>query len=1202
MYLKNHHIPSFIIICIAVISLSDSSLSQGTLPSAKDIKEEIAEKMDCNHTYIRDGAMELAKEYPGIYNINQVCEIYDRLAGGGWDYDHDINVVDRINYANETLLLAMERNVLVVGDCEDFAILMASLIESIGGSARVTFAYISDENEVLLGGHAYAEVYLGKENDISVTKLIDWLKDYYDVDEINYDITTGEVWLKLDCRYRSRNHPGESYGPYLEEDEIVRTAIVFEPDVKRSPRIIPLIDPMNSEEGWSQKSSSASSIEISPVEVRSARGIKVNALEISYDLNESGWAVISKEIGPKDLSDIRGIKFSFKGDGEPNTIELRMMYVDGTTFVASWIGETDTDDKWTSHEVLWSQFDCLEPNDTCEYYRNGLEDPNNISEVKLIISNDPSEGDVPGRGTLVIDRVQGLMVISDTIWADMDKERQKNIALDLATKSEKIRDRHLSTSVLLAVESMRRYPRLEGDLALRRGLDLLPTTIATMHHNSSVWYVAFSPDGTKIATASDDNTSRIWDAATGNELAIFEHDDRVRHVAFSPDGTKLATASFDKTARIWDTATGKELARLEHNESVRHVAFSPNGATLATASFDDTARIWGATTGEELGRLVHEGSVDYVEFSPDGSKLATVSGDGTARIWDTTTVKELARLEHNWLCRVAFSPDGTKLATTGIGGGTELRIWDAATGKELARLRRHLGTVLYVEFSPDGSKLATASIDDTARIWHTTTGLELARIELDESVDYVKFSPDGEKLATVSGDYTAQIWDALTYKELLRLEHDESVNQIAFSPDGEKIITVSGDGMVRIWDAATDEEPARLEHSKSVPDVGFSSVKYVEFSPDGAKLATASYDYTARIWDAATGKEVARLEHSDGVLNVAFSPDSTTIATASLDGTARIWDALTGKKLAKLEHEFWWVNQVVFSPDGSKLATASFDGPVRIWNVSTGIELVKLEHYGSTNKVIVTILETTIYNGTMNQIVFSPDGTTLATASSDGTARIWGTSTGRELARFEHDGLLGEVNQVAFSPDGATLATASSDETARLWNISTGKELARFEHDGSVYAVAFNPDGATIATASSDAMARIWDVSTGTEIAKLEHDDRLVDQVEFNPDGTTLATVSSDKIVRLWDAATGTELARLEHDDSVYAIDFSPDGSILATASNDCTARIWHLQPEDLICEACSRLDRNLTQEEWDQYFPGEPYRKTCDLSDFSRA
>ncbi|MET9232618.1 pentapeptide repeat-containing protein [Lentzea sp. NPDC003310] len=504
------------------------------------------------------------------------------------------------------------------------------------------------------------------------------------------------------------------------------------------------------------------------------------------------------------------------------------------------------------------------------------------------------------------------------------------------------------------------------------------TTGETLHtltgHTDSVTGVAFSPDGTRLATASDDGTAQIWETDTGETLhTLTGHTDSVTGVAFSPDGTQLATASDDGTAQIWETDTGETLHTLtDHTSSVTGVAFNPDGTQLATASIDGTAQIWDLTTGETLHTLTdHTGSVRDVAFSPDGTQLATVGGDG-ARIWDLTTGETLHTLTDHTrsVAGVAFNPDGTRLATV---GGDGARIWDLTTGETLHTLTGHTGSVAGVAFSPDGTQLATADDDGAARIWDLTTGETLHTLTGHTgSVRDVAFSPDGTRLATAGGD-GARIWDLTTGETLHTLtDHTSSVTGVAFNPDGTRLATVGGDG-ARIWDLTTGETLHTLtDHTSSVRDVAFS--------PDGTQLATAGGD-GARIWDLTTGETLHTLtDHTGSVRDVAFSPDGTQLATTGIDDTARIWDLTTGETLHTLTDHTSSVTRVAFSPDGTRLATTGgIDGTARIWDLTTGETLHTLT--GHTDWVM--------------GVAFNPDGTRLATAGDDGTARIWEADTGQ---------------------------------------------------------------------------------------------------------------------------------------------------------------------------------------------------------------
>jgi len=732
-------------------------------------------------------------------------------------------------------------------------------------------------------------------------------------------------------------------------------------------------------------------------------------------------------------------------------------------------------------------------------------------------------------GTIVM--LSGLSLFSG--WQTVRARKQSAIALarQLAAESQtNTGERGLQQrGTLLAVESMKKFQQLNqsslaADGALRRGLSLLPHFVSQMNHYDTVWASAFSPDGKYIATASSDNTARVWESRTGTEVARLNHSGNVWAVAFSTDGKYIATASSDNTARVWESRTGTEVAQLSHDHTVRAVAFSADSKYLATASWDKTARVWSATTGKELAQLSHDRVVRAVAFSPDGKYLATASKDKTARVWSVSTGKEVAKVNH------------------------DSDVWTVA-------------------FSPDGKYLATASRDHAARVWWASTGKEVIQLNHDNRVTTVAFSVDGKYLATASWDKTARVWESSSGTEVARLSHDDWVGASAFSPDGKYLATASYYGTARVWELSTGKEVARLNHD--------GSVEAVAFSTDGKYLTTASIDHTARVWEYKTSKEVADINHDGPVRAVAFSADGKFVATASRDKTARVWESSTGREVVEIDHD-GEVLAVAFSADGKYLATASKDGAARVWELSTGKVVFKLNH-----------------DDEVWAVAFSVDGKHLATVSKDKTVQLWSLRASKVVAKLNDHGL---VRAVAFSADGKYLATASSDNTARVWELSTGKVVSKLNHGNWVNAVAFSADGKYLATASSDKTARVWEFSTDREVAKLNHDHTVWD-VAFSADGKYLATASADKTARVWSSSSSKEVAKLNHDDWVWGVAFSADGKYLATASADKTARVHFLNSQDLINEACSRLRRNLTADEWQRYMNLDlrQYKKTCD-------
>ena len=295
-------------------------------------------------------------------------------------------------------------------------------------------------------------------------------------------------------------------------------------------------------------------------------------------------------------------------------------------------------------------------------------------------------------------------------------------------------------------------------------------------HSDWVDSVAYSPDRTKFVSSGRKiipgkyiwsydkhvGETKIWDANTGQCLKTLEgHIEPVRSVAYSPDGTRIISGSEDATVKIWDANTGQCLKTLKgHSDYVRSVAYSPDGRRIVSGSYDKTIKIWDANTGECLKTLEgHSNYVRSVAYSPDGRRIVSGSDDRRIKIWDANTGECLKTLKghSDWVMSVAYSPDGTKI----ISGSDDktIKIWDANTGECLETLEGHSSIVNSVAYSPDGTRIISGSRDKTVKIWDANTGECLETLKGHSYfVKSVAFSPDGTKIVSGSMDKTIKIW------------------------------------------------------------------------------------------------------------------------------------------------------------------------------------------------------------------------------------------------------------------------------------------------------------------------------------------------------------------------------------------------------------------------------------------------------------
>ena len=459
-------------------------------------------------------------------------------------------------------------------------------------------------------------------------------------------------------------------------------------------------------------------------------------------------------------------------------------------------------------------------------------------------------------------------------------------------------------------------------------LQPLNKPVRPLFKNNWVLAVAFSPDGTRLASGSTDMTVRLWDT-TGerDSMTLQKHTGPTNALAFSPDGKMLASGSTDKTVQLWDTTTGDPLATLTgHINGITALAFSPDGRTLVSGSTDGTLRFWQTATGAPADTVItgHIQSVKAATFFQDSSTLVSAAFNGEMTFWDVDTSRKstIQNSEHrDWYSAVAFSPDGTKLVSaaadgTKVFGGFPIgfsvttksdnliRLTDVSTGDELATLPRGTQKLL---FSPDDrtKTVATASLD--IRLWNTETGDEL--------------------VIPVNGELELGV-----HRNLPR------VLAMAFSPDGRWLVSGTTRGEIRMWDVATSEALTVFAEPTEHENLGHISA--VAFSPDRALLAAATPSQL-HLWYVRTGDKIFSVStvHTRGWRTyqdypgpLVFSPDGTILVNGHGSGTIQLWDVKTGDRIAALDGHTQQVETLKFSPDGETLVSSGQDGTIFLWD------------------------------------------------------------------------------------------------------------------------------------------------------------------------------------------------------------------------------------------------------------------------------
>jgi len=665
--------------------------------------------------------------------------------------------------------------------------------------------------------------------------------------------------------------------------------------------------------------------------------------------------------------------------------------------------------------------------------------------------------------------------------ADMEQLARSSQILYLAASTFSVlaQESNDELSVLLGIESSRLNDQQNAPYASQvyAGLNnsLTQPFFATqltdeVNDSAIVTSVVFSPDGTQLASASWDDTIRLWDLTNpaADPTILAGHTAAVSSVAYSPDGTQLASASYDGTIRLWDLTNpaADPTVLVGHTYEVSSVAYSPDGMQLASAGVDATIRLWDLTNPAADPTLLagHTFGGSSVAYSPDGTQLASCD-DATIRLWDLTNPAADPTIlagHTGGVNSVAYSPDGTQLASASE--DATIRLWDLTNPADPTSLAGHTDRVLSVAYSPDGTQLASASEDATIRLWDLTNPAADPTILAGHTsgVTSVAYSPDGTRLASAGVDATIRLWDLTNPAGHTDWFSTDWVYSVAYSPDGTQLASAGYDATIRLWD---------LTNPAADPTIlaGHTSVVYsVAYSPDGMQLASASDDVTIRLWDLTNpaADPTILAGHTDSVWSVAYSPDGTQLASAGSDDTIRLWD-LTNPAADPtiLVGHTYEVSSVAYSPDGMQLASASYDGTIRLWDLTNP----------AADPTILAGHTAGVWS-----VAYSPDGTQLASAGRDATIRLW-DMTNPAADPTILVGHTTRVTSVAYSPDGTGLASASEDATIRLWDMTNpaADPTILAGHTSVVKSVAYSPDGTQLASAGDDSTIRLWPTTAG---------------------------------------------------------------------------------------------------------------------------
>ena len=742
----------------------------------------------------------------------------------------------------------------------------------------------------------------------------------------------------------------------------------------------------------------------------------------------------------------------------------------------------------------------------------------------------------------------------------IEAQQQRNIAVagELAARAQILiaqRGTLLPIAGMLAVEASRREPSLDADRAARETLVLLPSKARFIDcaRDGDVLAGRFSADGTALATQSKGKPILLWETSTGRSLGQVPLPG-ARKFVWSPDGKRLVTLDDAGKALVWRVGESASPLTLAER-GVNDVAFAASGDYLASVHDDRRTRLWLTNSWTEVGSgWINAEPMTHVAVHPQAEEIAASNAD-LSEIMSSPGLPAKSFVS-NYQVIWTYSADGKHLAQL-VAPQFVANLFEVQSRRQLFHEDRRVS----LAFSGDGSTIALASPE-----WDATSyDLRSCRVA---GTRYV--AAPGGVVAPVAVDGPVGCQRQPTVR------HNDSIYRVALSRDGRLMGTVSKDGTARVWETYRGREVLRIVEADETP------ITELAFVGDGSSIA-AWGPKGCRTWGSEGHRQALALAHEDAVVGVAFSPDDSSIATISLNGIARLWGGKSGDLLHSHEIQgfkkgfkmSWRENPrsappLQFRPDGRGLL---IDGRL-VWDFQSGS--VDRPPFAEGAVLAVARNWSVVATREAEKIVVLRD------------------RTGRVISRHA---FAASVVVAAIAPSGCCIAVAEKERGVSVWQLRDWHRLASFQPSHPVVGFAFDSQGLRLLVRGKRS-ASIYEATSGRQLQRIDTESELT-TADFDPSGRYVVLGDADRNAWLWDTKLSRRAAALHHDDMVMSAAFSHDGRRVVSGGfrSDRTARVWMWRPEDLVKEICTRTHRDLTRSEWSQYLPGEPYRRTCDLT-----